>query len=50
MVEPGKVGEQTSPPDPRLSLAFSAIFRDPEAQMWAQKQQLKHMVREGFTD
>lgn len=43
MVSPEKVD-----PDPRLSLAFSAIFRDPEAQMWAQKKkQQQHMVREG---
>ena len=42
-----KVGASPSPPDPRLSVAFSAIFRDPEAQMWAQKQQMqKQMVRE----
>ena len=34
-------------PNPRLSLAFSAIFTDPEAetQMWAEKKRQK-MVRE----
>ena len=43
-------GKKVVAPDPRLSVAFSAIFGDPEAQMWAQKQQhqQKHMVREGF--
>ena len=41
-------GKKVVGPDPRLSVAFSAIFGDPEAQMWAQKQQhqQKHMVRE----